>query len=224
MIIPVYRETAVINEVIGHIWSLDVPGNAEIVVVDGDPEGSTLQVIRGDKVKKIISPKGRGIQLHAGAMAASGGILIFLHADTLLPHNACVLIATLMVADHHCIGGAFELQIDSSRRVFRIIEKMVSWRSRVAKIPYGDQAIFMRSDYYHHLGGFKNIPIMEDVELMMRIRDGRGKIAILSEPVITSARRWESEGILRCTIRNWVLIILYALGVAPEKLSRYYGK
>jgi rSAM/selenodomain-associated transferase 2 len=224
VIIPVYRETAVINSIIGHIRSLNAPGNIEIVIVDGDPQGSTLQAIGDETVKKIISRKSRGMQLCVGAKASRGGVLIFLHADTFLPHNAFVRIASLMATDNNCMGGAFELQIDSSRPFFRIIEKASTWRSRMTRVPYGDQAIFIRSGYYHHLGGFKNIPIMEDVELMKRIRKDRGKIVILSERVITSARRWESEGVLRCTIRNWILITLYALGVAPEKLSHYYGE
>jgi hypothetical protein len=124
--------------------------------------------------------------------------------------------------DRAIVGGAFDLGIDSKRFAFRVIEKMASWRSRLTRIPYGDQAIFIRADYFRQLGGFRNIPIMEDVELMQRIKQKKGEIKIISKRVLTSPRRWEKEGIVFCTLRNWFLISLYFMGVRPETLARLY--
>jgi len=103
-----------------------------------------------------------------------------------------------------------------------VIEKIASIRSRLTRIPYGDQAIFIRRNYFQALGGFKDIPIMEDVELMRRIKRRRGKIMILKDKVKTSPRRWEAEGVVFCTLRNWFLITLYLLGFKPETLARFY--
>jgi hypothetical protein len=105
---------------------------------------------------------------------------------------------------------------------FRIIEKAVNFRSRITRIPYGDQAIFIEKEFFHQVGRYKEIPLMEDVELMRRIKKAGGKIAIIPRQVQTSPRRWEKEGIIRCTLRNWTLITLYFLGVSPKKLARLY--
>ena len=220
-IIPVYRETEIINSTIDYLICLQKFAGAEVIVADGDPQGSTLKQISNTGVKKILCPKGRARQMNCGAAKASGDILIFLHADTRLPENALKKIDTIL-EDKAIVGGAFDLGIDSDRFAFRIIEKMASWRSRLTRIPYGDQAIFIRRDYFLALSGFKDIPLMEDVELMQRVKCNQGKIFILKEKVKTSPRRWESEGIIYCTLRNWLLITLYLSGVKPEKLVRLY--
>jgi rSAM/selenodomain-associated transferase 2 len=220
-IIPVFREEAVINQTIDVIRSLEKSTKAEIIVVDGHPAGDTLREIKDDAVKKLLATKGRGNQLNSGAACASGDILIFLHADTRLPVAALERIASAL-HDGNCIGGAFDLGIDSDRFAFRVIEKAASWRSRRTRIPYGDQAVFIRADYFRKLGGYRNIPIMEDVDLMQRIKRNKGKIIILSDRVLTSPRRWQSEGIIFCTLRNWLLISLFLLGVKPAVLRRFY--
>jgi len=220
-IIPVYRENQQINPLLDHLQRLPDSTNAEIIVVDGDPSESTLTEISKPGIRKITSRNGRGNQLNAGAYRASGDALIFLHADTRLPQNALAKIAEIL-KDEKIIGGAFDLGIDSSRFAFRVIEKIASLRSRLTRIPYGDQAIFIRRNYFQALGGFKDIPIMEDVELMRRIKWRRGKIMILKDKVKTSPRRWEAEGVVFCTLRNWFLITLYLLGFRPETLARFY--
>jgi rSAM/selenodomain-associated transferase 2 len=220
-IIPVYREKEIINSTIDHLMLLQKIANAEIIVADGDYEGSTLQKISNTTVRKILCPKGRARQMNCGAAEALGDILIFLHADTCLPENALKKIAEIL-KDKKIIGGAFDLGIDSKRFYFRIIEKIASIRSRLTRIPYGDQAIFIRRDYFQFLGGFKDIPIMEDVELMGRIKKRQGKINILKDKVKTSPRRWETEGVVFCTLRNWFLITLYLLGAKPETLVKFY--
>jgi rSAM/selenodomain-associated transferase 2 len=172
-------------------------------------------------VTTAITEKGRGKQMNLGAALAGGEILIFLHADTLLPPDALELIEAAM-EDSSCIAGAFDLAIDSERPAFRLIEKASSLRSRMTRIPYGDQTIFMRRGDFSDLGGFKNIPIMEDVEFMRRIKKRKGKICIIGKAVRTSPRRWEKEGVLYTTLRNWLILSLYLFGVRPEKLIRFY--
>jgi rSAM/selenodomain-associated transferase 2 len=220
-IIPVWNEGAIIIRTIEHIWCLHASGGAEIIIVDGDPEGKTIDVARHMGVKTAISEKGRGSQMNMGAALAAGEILIFLHVDTTLPPDALELIEATM-RDTSCTAGAFDLVIDSERPVFRFIEKTASLRSRVTRIPYGDQAIFMRRTAFRDLGGYKNIPIMEDVEIMRRIKKRGRKIYIIDRAVRTSSRRWEREGIIHTTLRNWLLLTLFLSGVKPEKLVRFY--
>jgi rSAM/selenodomain-associated transferase 2 len=220
-IIPVWNEEAIISRTIEHIQDLGASGRAEIIVVDGDPAERTNKVVRQMGVKTAISEKGRGNQMNLGASIAAGDILIFLHADTFLPPDALKLIEAAM-EDISCIAGAFDLQIDSEKPVFRLIEKVASLRSRLTRIPYGDQTIFIRKSDFHNLGGFNNVPIMEDVEFMRRIKKRKGKICIIKKAVRTSPRRWEKEGIVYTTLRNWLLISLYLCGVKPERLVRFY--
>ena len=164
---------------------------------------------------------GRGKQMNEGASIASGSILLFLHADTALPPDALKLIAAAMQKTTY-VAGAFDLGIKSERSVFRVIEFAASLRSRITRIPFGDQAVFIRKEYFDVIGGFKEIPIMEDVEIMQGIKKRGDKIVILPQKTFTSSRRWEAEGILYSTLRNWVLQILYFFGISPHKLSRFY--
>jgi rSAM/selenodomain-associated transferase 2 len=221
LIIPVFCEQTVINETIEAVRRLRGGDTAEIIAVDGQTEGETLAAIRDAAVRKVRSEKGRGVQLNRGAAVASGDVLLFLHADTALPPAAFERIAGAM-RDEGCVGGAFDLRIDSPKAGFRIIETVANLRSRLTRIPYGDQAIFIRASFFRTLGGFREIPIMEDVDLMRRIKRQGGRIVIFREPVTTSARRWEKEGLVFGTLRNWFLMTLYLCGVAPERLARFY--
>ena len=169
VIIPVFCEQAVINRTIETVRRLRDGDSAEIIVVDGQTEGETLAAIRDAAVQKVFSEKGRGRQLNRGAATAAGDVLLFLHADTVLPPAAFERIAAGM-RDEGCVGGAFDLRIDSRRAGFRVIETFASLRSRLTRIPYGDQAIFIRAYCFRTLGGFKEIPILEDVDLMRRIK------------------------------------------------------
>jgi rSAM/selenodomain-associated transferase 2 len=221
IIVPVWNETAIINHSVRRILAQTCNGGFEVIVVDGSPDGETVQSIRDEKVKKFTAGKGRSVQMNRGASRASGEILLFLHADTTLPRGALETISALLDSGD-VVGGAFDLGIDSERIIFRIIENMASFRSRISRMPYGDQGIFIRKDYFHAMGGFKEIPLMEDVDLMRRIRKAGDRICIIREKVKTSPRRWEKEGVLSCTLRNWSLITFYFLGVSPEKLARFY--
>lgn len=221
IIIPVWKEASFINHSIQRILGLEYDDAFEIIVVDGSPEGETVRSVKDERVQTLTARRGRSIQMNAGSARARGEVLLFLHADTTLPENALKQISEVM-RGRDVVGGAFDLGIDSGKFVFRLIEKAASLRSRITRIPYGDQGIFIRKDYFHHLGGFGEMPLMEDVELMRRIRKAGDRIYIIREKVKTSARRWESEGVLTCTLRNWVLISLYFLGASPERLARFY--
>ena len=221
VIIPVLYEAERINQIIEHVCGLKKNRNVEIIVSDGDPCGSTIKAVAREKVIRVLSEKGRGRQMNKGAAAATGDVLLFLHADTLLPADAFEKINAAMRTGRYA-GGAFDLGIASDRTAYRIIECVASYRSRLTRIPYGDQAIFIRRDVFTGLGGFREFPIMEDVELMRSVKKSGHRIFIIATKVKTSPRRWEKEGIIYCTVRNWVIVTLYILGVRPEALARFY--
>ncbi len=221
IIIPVLHEAPVINDLLEHLQKLTAAGESELLVVDGSPAKDTLGAIATGSVRCLSSPPGRARQMNAGAGAAAGEILIFLHADTRLPVDALPLIGQAM-EEPACLGGAFDLAIDSPRFIYRLIAALASLRSRFTCIPYGDQAIFLRRETFRLLGGYPEIPIMEDVALMQSLKKKGGRIRIIRRCVVTSPRRWEKEGLFYTTLRNWCLLIAYSRGVAPEKLARYY--
>ncbi len=221
IIIPVLNEAAIINATINYLTDLASGTNVEIVVIDGDPLASTIKHVRNPVVKKVVAPKGRGAQMNAGVRKSRGDILIFLHVDTLLPPMALESVLTVWGQPNY-VGGAFDLGIRGNRSYYRLVEQMVYWRSRITNIPYGDQAIFLRRSYFEAIGGYCDIPIMEDVEIMQRVKRRNGKIKIIPLKVLTSARRWEKEGMLFCTLRNWILVVLYHFGVTPNRLARFY--
>lgn len=217
IIIPVFNEINSIGNTLNVI--LPIP-DIEIIIVDGGSTDDTVKFCENLGLKVIYSVKGRSLQMNTGAKIATGDILLFLHGDTLLPVNFAVLI-TETLRDDHIIAGAFELKINSPKWGLRWIEKLVKWRSRFLQLPYGDQAIFLRKTTFLEIGGFPEIPIMEDFELM-RILSKKGQIKIVPESVITSARRWEKLGIFKTTLINQIVIIAYFLGIKPEKIALWY--
>ena len=223
IVIPVLDEADRIKTLISHLRKQSSENFYEIIVVDGDPQGTTVKVIDDRKVICIKASQGRARQMNAGAAIAGGEVLIFLHADTLLPPKALNKISRVLENEKY-VGGAFNLGIDSDRLLLRYIAARASLRSRINRIPYGDQAIFIRKSYFDKIGRFKEIPLMEDVDLMRRIKKRGDKIYIFSDQVMTSPRRWEKEGVIYTTIRNKILVGLYYLGVGPEKLVKYYKR
>jgi len=221
IIVPVLHEAERINDLIGHLRQLDPEKSSEIIVVDGTPEKDTLQAINDDRITKISAERGRAKQMNAGAFAAKGDILIFLHADTELPLSALKRMNEFISRNEY-VGGAFDLGIKSDKRIYRVIAFLSSLRSRLNRIPYGDQAIFIRRDYFNEIEGYKDIPLMEDVELMRRVKRSGKKILMFHDRVMTSSRRWKEEGVIYCVLRNWTLQILYFLGVSPHKLINFY--
>ena len=223
IVVPVLYEEDTIAGLLEHIGGLDGAGRCEVIVVDGDPAGGTLQTIQDDRVVTMTSPPWRSRQMNAGAAAARGPTLIFLHADTRLPPDALSDIDAALRGDKF-VGGAFRLRFDSDRFIYRLMSGFVTIRSRWNRLPYGDQAIFLRRGYFERIGGYSEIPLMEDVDIVRRIRRLGGRIKILDSSVRTSRRRLEAEGVARRVLQNWLITVLYAVGVSPEKLVRFYSE
>lgn len=224
IIIPVYKEEK-IGHVLDFVRAMFGSLSPEVIVVDGDPACTTIVAMNDPGVVQLSSEKGRGMQLHRGAMAASGELLLFLHADTVLPESACMRLTRLFdqYGDHLC--GAFDLQFDSKKPVYRWFEKVTSIRSRLTRIPYGDQAIFISKKLYEKCGGFRPFPLMEDVDFMRRLKKMGVRLQFIDAPVTTSVRKWEQHGIWKNTIHNWGLLFQYYWGVSPDRLyERYYGE
>lgn len=221
VVIPVLDEADGINGLISHLRSLAGAERIEIIVVDGDPLGGTIRALEDPSVLVLTAPVGRARQMNAGAARACGDILLFLHADTFLPSNAFAAIPSAL-EDEDIVGGAFELGFTSRRLVFRVMGSIATLRSRATRVPYGDQAIFLRRGFFLSIGTYPDIPIMEDLQLMRNVKRSGHKIRILPHRVRTSPRRWRAEGTLYCTFRNIALLALYYLGVSPEMLARYY--
>lgn len=230
IIIPVFQESAVISNTVQGIAGLKIPLGFEIIISDGEACQSTLAHLRQNPagwgclpLKLIGALPGRGPQLNAGARAAQGDLFLFLHADTRLDQKGLdLMIQTWQDQEETFFCGAFDLSIDSEKKIFRLIERISSLRSRLFKIPYGDQGIFMSRQLFERVGGFPPTPIMEDVGIMSKIKKAAIAPRFLDHAITTSARRWEEQGVLYTTLRNWGLILLYRLGISPRRLARYY--
>jgi len=171
-------------------------------------------------VINVLPPRSK--QMNAGAAQATGDVLLFLHADTRLPKNFDRFVLGSL-APPGIAAGAFELRIDAPSPGLRLIERIANWRSRCLRTPYGDQGIFMLSRVFHEAGGFSDFSIMEDFELIRRLRK-KGKIITLSAPVLTSSRRWQNFGILKTTLINQLIVIAYYMGIPPNTISRLYRR
>ena len=196
--------------------------NVEIIVVDGGSTDRTVDIARAHDTRVLSGPRGKSAQMNLGALSAVGEFMIFLHADTLLPEGWIDHVRREMQRPG-TVAGAFELRIDGDRPGLRLIEALANFRSQSLGMPYGDQAIFMKADVFRALGGFPNQPIMEDFELMRRLRK-RGSINIVPAAVLTSGRRWKERGIWATTAINQVLIVAYLMGISPKLLARFYGR
>jgi rSAM/selenodomain-associated transferase 2 len=192
-------------------------------VVDGETACSTINAITSDRIIKIASSSGRAKQINAGAAIAKGEILVFLHADTQLPPNALKYIEKTLQQEKY-VGGAFDLDIDTNHWFIKVVAAVARLRSRLTRVPYGDQAIFMKRDYFYRIGCFKEIPLMEDVELMQRIKKRGDRICILDRCVKTSDRRWRKDGMIYTTFLDTLLLVLFKCGVSAEKLAKFYWR
>ena len=218
IIIPTLNEADNIHEA---IISSQIGSHIEIIIVDGGSQDQTLLIAKSLNVQVIISPLGRANQMNAGAMAASGEILLFLHADTRLPTNFEQMIRTTL-AKPGIVAGAFALRINAPDWGLRLVEFGVKWRSHLWQMPYGDQGIFLTKDVFQQVGNFPKMPIMEDFELMRKLKT-LGKIYLLPTPVITSPRRWLKKGIIQTTLWNQIIVIAYLLGISPHRIRNWYS-
>jgi uncharacterized protein len=217
IIIPVLNEASNLEPM---LRPLENAVNVEAIAIDGGSTDGTFERAESLGVKAIRCEPGRARQMNAGAAVASGEILLFLHADTLLPEGFEAIVRA-MLRQPNAIAGAFRLQIDGQLRGLRAIETFVQWRSQLLSLPYGDQGLFLRADVFQQLGGFPDVPIMEDFELVRRLGKW-GNIAIAAEAVLTSDRRWQKLGVVRTTAINQAIVLGYFLGVPPTQLRRWY--
>ena len=220
IVIPALNEAATIAKILAHIHPLP---DVEVIIVDGGSIDRTVEVAQALGVQVLCSPKGRAHQMNVGAKAATGEILLFLHADTVLPLGFEQMVRlALRGGDGETgivpIAGAFTLQIDDPLPSLRWIEWLVAWRSKWRQMPYGDQAIFLTAETFRSVGGFVEMPIMEDFELIKRLQR-LGRIEILAAPAITSARRWLRRGVWQTTLINQAIIIGYSIGISPDRLA-----
>lgn len=209
----------------GHIGacieSVSADGGCEIIVADGGSEDATCAVAAAYKnVRVIKTSKGRGAQMNRGAAYAAGEVLLFLHADTILEKGWSRDVAAVL-KDEGVAGGAFTFRIDRPELHYRLIETWVKLRCALLRLPYGDQGIFVRRRIFDLLGGYLEIPLMEDVDIVGRIKE-KGEIRILGKSASTHHRKWETDGWIRRSFRNQQIMLLYRLGVDPKKLFELY--
>ncbi len=193
---------------------------ARVVVVDGGSADETLAIARAHADVALVAPRGRGAQMNAGAAAYAADVLLFLHADTVLPDQADGLV--LAALESASDWGRFDVRIDNPRLVFRCIEGMMNWRSRWSGIATGDQAIFVRRDAFARVGGFADIPLMEDIALSRALKRVAPPVCLRAR-VSTSARRWEKHGVWRTVWLMWRLRAAYFFGADPAALAVRYG-
>lgn len=219
VIIPTLNESSSIKEA---ITTLQNSEQVEIIVVDGGSRDNSIELAKscGARVLSTVSSKAR--QMNAGAAVANGDVLLFLHADTRLPDKFDKSVLTA-AAQNGFSAGAFSLGIDAELPGLRFIERVANWRSRSLQMPYGDQALFVSRKLFTAVGGFPDLPIMEDFELIRRLRR-KGKVIILPESVQTSPRRWLNFGIFKTWLLNQMIIVAYYLGIPPAQLARWYRR
>ncbi len=219
VIIPVLNDAEALDLALSS--TQDCAG-VERIVVDGGSSDESAEVAQSRGAKILHSFPGRARQMNTGAEVAEGTFLVFLHADTRLPEGFGHHIRRILTQSG-VAAGAFQLQIDASSARWRFIEKTANWRSRYLQMPYGDQAIFLRTELFREMGGFPDLPIMEDFQLIHRLQ-GEGRIVIAPAAVVTSARRWEKLGALRTTLINQLMILGFYFGFEPSRLARWYHR
>ena len=219
VIIPMLNEAASIARTIAAIRA-GAP-DAEIIVVDGGSSDNSIEEARALCHVVISMLRGRARQMNAGAAQASGDVLVFVHADTIVPATFGPDIEGAF-ADPRIVGGRFDVRLDDDHLLCILIGALISVRSRISRTGTGDQAIFVRRATFHQIGGFPDFPICEDLDFARRMKR-LGRIACLRSKVTTSARRWRKGGIIRTVLRMWSIRALYLAGVSPSRLARMYS-
>jgi rSAM/selenodomain-associated transferase 2 len=217
VIVPALNEAATIT---GTLARLREPEVLEVVVVDGRSEDGTAAIARPLVDRVIEASAGRARQMNAGAGVARGDVLFFLHADTAPPRG---FAAAIVAACDDAIGGRFDVELDAPGLAYRVIEAAINLRSRWSGLFTGDQGLFVRRDVFESLGGYPDLPLLEDLALARAMKK-RGRTAALRMCLRTSARRWQRHGVLRTVALMWWIRALYFLGVAPERLARLYPR
>ncbi|MBC7583572.1 MAG: TIGR04283 family arsenosugar biosynthesis glycosyltransferase [Tardiphaga sp.] len=218
IIVPALDEAGQIVAVLARLAPLRQAG-AQVILADGGSTDRTVLLALPLVDLVVHAPRGRALQMNAGAAQAGGAALLFLHADTVLPEQAGMLIAAAL---RERVWGRFDIRLAGSHRMLPVIAAMMNWRSRMTGIATGDQAIFVRRDVFERLGGYAPIALMEDIELSRRLKKISAP-ACLRERVTSSGRRWEKHGVWRTIVLMWRLRLAYFLGADPRALAIAYG-
>ena len=218
MIVPVLNEEQSLQQHIAKFKALEK--DCYIIFCDGDSDDETCVLLQKHALNYCHSPRGRALQMNAGASACDSDILVFIHADTTISSSDIELMKETM-QDKSIVGGRFDVHLSGDQFTFRIIEFMINIRSRMTGISTGDQCQFVRRSVFEEMGGFPEQALMEDVEFSKQLKR-YGKIACLKNKVVTSSRRWKKHGMIKTVILMWKLRLLYWLGTPPEKLADIY--
>lgn len=195
--------------------------DSQLIVVDGGSTDKTVQAAMPHCDQLLLAESGRARQMNLGGRVARGDYLFFLHADTTPTATAAQLAASLAESP---TWGFCPVRLSGPRRVFRLIEWAMNWRSRLTRVATGDQMLFMKRELFAQTEGFDDIPLMEDVAYCKRLRRLAAPV-VAAQPVVTSSRRWEQRGVVRTVVTMWLLRLAFVLGVSPERLHRaYYGQ
>ena len=226
IVIPALDEAVIITAALQALAPLRARG-AEVIVVDGDSSDDTVTLARPLADRVITGRRNRGAAMNAGAALGSGDVFIFLHADTTLPDRADQIIATALACcrsdrSYRC-WGRFDLRIAGRHPLLALVARMINWRSRLTGIASGDQAIFVTRDAFWAVGGFPDLPLMEDIALSQKLKRLHRPICIAA-PAVTSGRRWDHHGLWQTVGRMWRLRLAYYLGAEPARLALAYGR
>lgn len=219
IVMPVLNEAAQIVDRLQVLQTLRATG-VELIVADGGSTDDTALLATDLADRVVTAPRGRASQMNAGAATSQGRVLLFLHADTRLPEDAARSV--LLAIDSGSSWGRFDVRIDGAHPLLRVVERMMNWRSRITGIATGDQAIFVCRDIFQAMGGYADLPLMEDIALTTRLKQ-LARPACLREQVVTSGRRWEKHGVLPTILLMWWLRAAYFLGADPVRLALRYG-
>lgn len=219
IIIPTLNEAQHIESTLRCLEPLRKKGH-EVIVIDGGSQDSTIQLAAATADAVITSVPGRAQQMNAGARAAKGDVLWFLHADTRVPVDAAEQISQALTNPNN-YWGRFDIRLSGRHFLLRVVERLMNLRSCVSGIATGDQGIFVRRACFEAIGGFPQIPLMEDVELSKRLKKW-SRPCCIHHKLVTSSRRWEKHGVVRTILLMWRLRLAYALGVSADKLAPLY--
>lgn len=213
--IPVLNEESTLAENLPRL----LEGADEVIVSDGGSGDGTVEVAGALGARVVGGPPGRGRQLNRGAASTTADVLVFLHADSRLPVGALEQVRQAVVDG--ASGGGFYVEWRSERPILRFGGRLTNLRTRLTRCPLGDQGQFCRRDVFEALGGFEDWPILEDLDFARQLKR-TGRVALLEPPVVISVRRYQNHGITRTIVTNWLIWLLYFLGVSPERLVRLY--
>ncbi|HEX9667010.1 MAG TPA: TIGR04283 family arsenosugar biosynthesis glycosyltransferase [Thermodesulfobacteriota bacterium] len=220
IIIPTYNESKTIDLTLSKLSKV-IPQDCEVIVIDGFSNDNTQEIVKNfNHVKLFNCKKGRSVQMNFGAQKASKDFLLFLHADTILNSN-CIEYLTKELKSNTIVWGWFSIKLNNNRVIYRFIEIFANLRARLTGTPLGDHAIFVKKGIFDKIGGFPDIPLLEDLEFVRKLKCiSRGKR--INTSVITSVRRFENSGILKTCIKMWMIRLLYYLGFSTQILVRFY--